>query len=56
MSEEALAGAEATADDNDDERHDEGRPGDVEGPPGHGGAQDGGGVDVVQLSEVLELG
>ncbi len=56
MIKKTLAGAKATADDNDDERHDEGRPSDVEGPPGHGGARDGGSVDVVQLSEVLELG
>ncbi len=56
MSTAAPAGANATADDNDDERHDEGRSSDVEGPAGHGGTRDGGGVNVVQLSEVLELG
>ncbi len=46
----------ATASDDDHERHDEGGPGDVECPAGHSGARDGGGVSGAQLSEVLKVG
>jgi hypothetical protein len=51
-----LAGADATAPENDHERHDEGGPGDVECPAGHGGARDGSGVSRPQLSEILKIG
>ncbi len=46
-----LAGADAEASYEDDERHDEGGSGDVKGPAGHGDA-----LSAVQLREVLQVG
>ncbi len=53
---DTLAHADVQACRDEDERDEEGGPGDVEGPAGHVGAQGGSAVSVAQLSEVLEIG